>query len=149
MNLKEKLIHRYALSKQGATDMIKAFISVTISDLVLMIPVSLLYFLVKDYMEGKLSQRVGFYVAGVIITLILIGITTYIQYNNCLLSTYVESGVRRITLAEKLRKIPLSFFGKKDLSDLTSTIMSDCAMMETASSHFIPELVGAVYLQLL
>lgn len=44
MNLKEKLIHRYALSKQGATDMIKAFISVTISDLVLMIPVSLLYF---------------------------------------------------------------------------------------------------------
>lgn len=143
MNLKEKLIHRYALSKQGATDMIKAFISVTISDLVLMIPVSLLYFLVKDYMEGKLSQRVGFYVAGVIITLILIGITTYIQYNNCFLSTYVESGVRRITLAEKLRKIPLSFFDKKDLSDLTSTIMSDCAMMETASSHFIPELVGA------
>ena len=43
------------------------------------------------------------------------------------LSTYVESGVRRITLAEKLRKIPLSFFGKKDLSDLTSTIMADCA----------------------
>ena len=59
------------------------------------------------------------------------------------LSTYVESGVRRITLAEKLRKIPLSFFGKKDLSDLTSTIMADCAQMETASSHFIPELVGA------
>ena len=62
---------------------------------------------------------------------------------NLSVSTYVESGVRRITLAEKLRKIPLSFFGKKDLSDLTSTIMADCAQMETASSHFIPELVGA------
>ena len=51
--------------------------------------------------------------------------------------------MRSITLAEKLRKIPLSYFGKKDLSDLTSTIMADCARMETASSHFIPELVGA------
>jgi ATP-binding cassette subfamily B protein len=141
--MKEKLMHKYALSSQGAKDMIKAFISVTISDLILMIPVSLLYFLVKDYMEGNLAGRGGFYIAGVIITLVLIAVSTYIQYNATFLSTYVESGVRRITLAEKLRKIPLSFFGKKDLSDLTSTIMADCAQMETASSHFIPELVGA------
>ena len=142
-NMKEKLMHKYALSSQGAQDMIKAFISVTISDLILMIPVSLLYFLVKDYTEGNLAGRGGLYIAGVIITLALIAVSTYIQYNATFLSTYVESGVRRITLAEKLRKIPLSFFGKKDLSDLTSTIMADCAQMETASSHFIPELVGA------
>ena len=134
-NMKEKLMHKYALSSQGAKDMIKAFISVTISDLILMIPVSLLYFLVNDYMEGNLAGRGGLYIAGVIITLALIAVSTYIQYNATFLSTYVESGVRRITLAEKLRKIPLSFFGKKDLSD--------CAQMETASSHFIPELVGA------
>ena len=75
--------------------------------------------------------------------LILIGITTYIQYNATFLATYVESGVRRVSLAEQLRKIPLSFFGKKDLADLTSTIMSDCATMETTSSHWIPELIGA------
>ena len=142
-NMKEKLMHKYALSSQGAKDMIKAFISVTISDLILMIPVSLLYFLVNDYMEGNLAGRGGLYIAGVIITLALIAVSTYIQYNATFLSTYVESGVRRITLAEKLRKLPLSFFGKKDLSDLTSTIMADCAQMETASSHFIPELVGA------
>ena len=142
-NMKEKLMHKYALSSQGAKDMIKAFVSVTVSDLVLMIPVSLLYFLVKDYMGRNLAGRVGFYIAGAIITLALIAVSTYIQYNATFLSTYVESGVRRITLAEKLRKIPLSFFGKKDLSDLTSTIMADCAQMETASSHFIPELVGA------
>lgn len=142
-NMREKLMHKYALSSQGAKDMINAFISVTISDLILMIPVSLLYFLVNDYMEENLAGRGGFYIAGVIITLALIAVSTYIQYNATFLSTYVESGVRRITLAEKLRKIPLSFFGKKDLSDLTSTIMADCAQMETASSHFIPELVGA------
>ena len=143
LKIKEKLMHKYALSPQGASDMLKAFVSVTVSDLVLMIPVSLLYFIVKDYMEGTLQGKGGFYIAGIIVTLALIAITTYIQYNATFLSTYVESGVRRITLAEKLRKIPLSFFGKKDLSDLTSTIMADCAQMETASSHFIPELVGA------
>ena len=143
MNLKEKLMHKYALSEKGAADMIKAFISVTISNLVLMVPISMLYFLVKDYMDGTLAGKGMFYLIGCAISLLLIAVTTYIQYNATFLSTYVESGVRRITLAEKLRKIPLSFFGKKDLSDLTSTIMSDCAMMETASSHYIPELVGA------
>lgn len=136
----EKLMHKYALSKQGASDMIKAIISATISNIILMVPVALLYYLVRDYMAGNLGDKVLFYVAGCLITFVLIGISTYIQYNATFLSTYVESGVRRVTLAEKLRKIPLSFFGKKDLSDLTSTIMNDCAQMETASSHFIPEL---------
>lgn len=139
----EKLVHKYALSKQGAVDMIKAIISATISNIILMVPVALLYYLVRDYMAGNLGDKVLFYVARCLITFVLIGISTYIQYNATFLSTYVESGVRRVTLAEKLRKIPLSFFGKKDLSDLTSTIMNDCAQMETASSHFIPELFGA------
>lgn len=139
----EKLMHKYALSKQGASDMIKAIISATISNIILMVPVALLYYLVRDYMAGNLGDKVLFYVAGCLITFVLIGISTYIQYNATFLSTYVESGVRRVTLAEKLRKIPLSFFGQKDLSDLTSTIMNDCAQMETASSHFIPELFGA------
>ncbi|HAY04302.1 MAG TPA: ABC transporter ATP-binding protein [Lachnospiraceae bacterium] len=139
----EKLMHKYALSKQGASDMIKAIISATISNIILMVPVALLYYLVRDYMAGNLGDKVIFYVVGCLITFVLIGISTYIQYNATFLSTYVESGVRRVTLAEKLRKIPLSFFGKKDLSDLTSTIMNDCAQMETASSHFIPELFGA------
>lgn len=143
MKLREKLMHKYALSEKGTSDMIKAFVSVTISDLVLMVPISMLYFLVEDYMNGTLAGKGMFYLAGCLISMVLIAVTTYIQYNATFLSTYVESGVRRITLAEKLRKIPLSFFGKKDLSDLTSTIMADCAMMETASSHFIPELVGA------
>ena len=143
MKLKETLMHKCALSEQGAKDMIKAFVSVTVSNLVLMVPIALLYYMVKDYMEGNLAGKGIWYVAGILLTFALIAVTTYIQYNATFLATYIESGVRRITLAEKLRKIPLSFFGKKDLSDLTSTIMADCAQMETASSHFVPELVGA------
>lgn len=143
MTLKEKLQHRYALSEKGAQDMIRAFISVTISDIVLMLPVGMLYMLVKYYMADDLNGRGGFFAIGCIACLILIAVTTYIQYNATFLNTYIESGVRRTTLAEMLRKIPLSFFGKKDLSDLTSAIMADCATMETASSHWIPELIGA------
>ena len=143
MSFKEKLQHKYALSEQGAKDMIKAFVSATFSNIMLMLPVGMLYMLVKNYMENTLDGKGVLFIAGCVVCLLLIGITTYIQYNATFLSTYVESGVRRITLAEKLRKIPLSFFGKKDLSDLTSTIMADCATLETASSHWIPELIGA------
>ena len=123
--------------------MMKAFVSVTISNLVLMFPVWMLYFLVRDYLQGTMAGRGVFYIVGCILCLLLIALTTLVQYRATFLATYVESGVRRIALAEQLRKIPLSFFGKKDLSDLTSTIMADCATMETASSHFIPELVGS------
>ena len=143
MTLKEKLQHKYALSEQGAKDMLKGFVTVTISNIVLMLPVGMLYMLVKNYMDHTLEGKGIMFAVGCILCLLLIGITTYIQYNATFLSTYVESGVRRISLAEQLRKIPLSFFGKKDLSDLTSTIMADCATLETASSHWIPELVGA------
>lgn len=143
MTFKEKLQHKYALSEQGAKDMLRGFVTVTISNIILMLPVGMLYMLVKNYMNHTLEGNGIMFAAGCILCLLLIGITTYIQYNATFLSTYVESGVRRISLAEKLRKIPLSFFGKKDLSDLTSTIMADCATLETASSHWIPELVGA------
>lgn len=140
----EKLKHKYALSGKGAKAMMQAFVSVTISNLVLMFPVGLLYVLASYLLEGSLPKdKVTFFTVGVIAALVLIAVTTYIQYNATFLSTYVESGVRRRMLAEKLRKLPLSFFGKKDLSDLTNTIMADCALIETGSSHWIPELVGA------
>ncbi|NOV80762.1 ABC transporter ATP-binding protein [Clostridium saccharobutylicum] len=141
----EKLQHKYALSEKGAKDMIKAFIACTLSNIVLMMPVGLLYYLVEDLMHNNASENyVSFYVIGIAVCLVLIFITTYFQYNATFFVTYVESGVRRIALAEKLRKLPLSFFGKKDLSDLTSTIMEDCSTLETASSHWIPELIGSI-----
>ncbi len=105
----------------------------------------LLYYLVSDLMNGGVpGGKIPFYVAGCVVCIGLILLTTFFQYNATYFATYKESGIRRITLAEHLRKIPLSFFGKKDLADLTSTIMADCTFLEQSFSHFIPELAGSI-----
>ena len=119
--------------------MLRAFVAVTIANLVLMLPVGLLYCLASYLLKGDVPRaKITFFTVSIIVVLILIAASTVFQYMSTFYSTYVESGVRRCTLAEKLRKIPLSFFGKKDLADLTNTIMSDCALLETASSQWIP-----------
>ena len=144
MSIIEKMQHKYALSEQGAKDMIKAIGACTLANFAQMMPVGLLYFLTCDLFNRELPKsHIMIYVIGTIVCLLAVAGTEYLQYNATFFSTYVESGVRRRSLAEKLRKIPLSFFGKKDLADLTNTIMADCAMIETASSHWLPELVGA------
>ncbi|MCR5748172.1 MAG: ABC transporter ATP-binding protein/permease [Lachnospiraceae bacterium] len=141
----EKLQHKYALSRQGAIDMVKACISVTASNVILMMSAGVLYTLIKDMLNKDLhSDRIPFYAMSSFIILILVFITNYIQYNATFLTTYKESGVRRTAIAERLRKLPLSYFGKKNIADLTTNIMGDCAMIETASSHWIPELIGGV-----
>ena len=140
----ENLKHRYALSDKGAKQMVWAFFTVTLSNLVLMLPVALIYYLASYLLEGQLPDKAWRFAAACVVILLLIAFTTYLQYRATFYSTYVESGVRRRALAEKLRKLPLSFFSKKDLSDLTHTIMTGCATIETASSHWIPELIGAM-----
>lgn len=141
----DKLKHTFALSDSGAKGTIRACISCAVSNIVLMLPVVLLFNLIQDLLNGSIpSEKNTLYIIGIIVTLVLIAVTTYIQYNATFFATYVESGVRRLTLAEKLRKIPLSFFGKKDLSDLTTVIMADCATLETGLSHWVPEFVGSI-----
>lgn len=139
------LQRRFALSRQGAADLIKGCIACVVQDISFMLPVGLLYYFVIDIMNGKTDgNRMIFYAAGAALYLVLIFAATWFQYNATYLATYVESGVRRITLAEQLRKIPLSFFGKKDLADLTNSIMGDCATLETAFSHYVPALAGSL-----
>lgn len=146
----DRLKHTFALSDQGAKDMVKAFFACILHNLSLMVPVVLLYNLINDLLDGGIPDgKSALYIAGLAMALGLIMLTCYIQYNATFFATYVESGVRRVTLAEKLRKIPLSFFGKRDLSDLTTVLMADCASLESGLSHWVPELVGSVFSTLL
>ena len=141
----QKLQKTFALSRQGAVDLIKGCIACMFQNLSFLFPVGLLYFLVGDLLGGGIpAGKIWFYVLGCFVALALILLTTWFQYNCTYFATYIESGVRRITLAERLRQLPLSFFGKKDLADLTSTIMADCTFLEQSFSHFIPELFGSI-----
>lgn len=141
----ERLKHKYALSTQGAKDMIRACLCVAVTNIALMMPAGILYSLIKDLLDDDLTRdRIPFYVISSIVVIALIALTNFIQYNATFLTTYRESGVRRTAIAEKLRKLPLSYFGKKNIADLTTNIMGDCAQIETASSHWIPELIGAL-----
>ncbi|MBQ9196082.1 MAG: ABC transporter ATP-binding protein [Clostridia bacterium] len=142
--MKKYLMRRFALSEKGAKDMLKAIGAVTLSNISLMLPVWLLFAFTGDYLAGVAAERWGLYLLGAALCLAVILIPNYLQYNATFFATYEESGKRRVSLAEKLRKLPLSFFGKKDLADLTGTIMADSETLEHASSHQIPQFYGSL-----
>ncbi len=142
--MKKWLKRRFALSDQDAADTIRGSLATALQNIALMLPVALLYLLIKDLMEDTVQTHKTVYIIGSVICCILILLTTYLQYNGTFLATYVETGVRRIALAEKLRRIPLSFFGKKDLADLTASIMNDCTILEQSQSHFVSPLIGSM-----
>ena len=140
----EKLEKAFALSEKGAKDIVRGFIACAVHNLTLFIPVSILYFLVSDLFGNTLTGHGMLYMAACLVSIALIMLSYRGVYKATYFSTYVESGVRRVSLAERLRKIPLSYFGKKDLADITSTIMADAATLETGLSHWVPELIGSV-----
>lgn len=139
------IMKKYALSRQGAKDLVIATISCMVHNLTLMLPVSLLYLLVSDLYAGGVPQNhLWIYIVGMVAAVLLILFSYHWVYGATYYATYKESSVRRISLAEKLRKLPLSFFGKRDLSDLTTTIMADCTTLEQSFSHWIPEFFGSM-----
>ena len=141
----EKLMKKYALSKQGAKDFIKASLACTATDLCLMLPVGLLYFLVDDLIKGPIpTSHYYLYIFGIMGIIALLALSNYIQYNLTFFNTYKESGIRRISLAERLRQLPLSFFEKKNLTDLTNVILKDCKVLEHNFSHVMGQFVGAI-----
>ena len=141
----DKLMKRFALSEEGAKGLVRAIAACTAADLALMFPVGLLYLLVSNFLTG--SQTSGNYVVyalGIAAALALIWLSEFWKYNATYFSTYCESGACRIRLAEKLRQLPLSFFGKKDLADLTNTIMGDVQVTEQMFSHYVPQFYGSI-----
>ena len=148
------LEQKFALSEQGARDLSKAVVACVLSNIGLMLPTGLLFLLLRNLIYPLLGydgQPVGLGTLMLFSGIILVFnfIFAYLQYNATFLSSYTESANMRIRLAEKLRLLPLSFFGKRDLADLTTTIMTDCAKMERAFSHFIPQTIGAAISTLL
>ena len=109
------LMHKFALTEQGAKDFIKTLLMNVLSNIALMIPVWLLYILVDDLLgEGIPASHYYLFIFGSLGIIVALGLIYYIQYHCSYFLTYKESGKRRIALAERLRKLPLSFFSHKD-----------------------------------
>ena len=145
-----KLQHVFALSEQGAKDLVKAVIWCFVCNVSLMVPIGVVMAVMMhllDVMEHGGDPMDGFwiYTGSAAAVLVLLFVLHYFQYASLYLATYKESESRRISLAETLRRLPLSFFGNRDLSDLTSTMISDCSSLDQMFSHYIPQLFASIF----
>lgn len=144
------LMARLALSEQGARDLLKGVWWTTLLDIALMLPVVLTFLFLEDWLGPVLApgsdtaHGLAYYSAmGLAFMAVMYAIAVK-QYRSTYTSVYGESANRRIALAEKLRKLPLAFFGEKNLSDLTATIMDDCTDLEHTFSHSVPQLMASL-----
>ena len=144
------LMARLALSEQGARDLLKGVWWTTLLDIALMLPVVLTFLFLDDWLGPVLApgsdtaHGLAYYSAmGLAFMAVMYAIAVK-QYRSTYTSVYGESANRRIALAEKLRKLPLAFFGEKNLSDLTATIMDDCTDLEHTFSHSVPQLMASL-----
>jgi ATP-binding cassette subfamily B protein len=141
---------RFALSRKGAKDFVIGTLWTTIQNVSLMLPALYMFSFLDDYLSTVFGSSVKtgngywYYVLlGISFMLIMFMIAVF-QYRSTYTTVYEESANRRISLAEKLRKLPLAFFGEKNLSDLTATIMEDCTDLEHTFSHAVPQLFASV-----
>ncbi len=144
-----KLQHVFALSEKGARDFVKAVVWCFLCNVGLMLPVGVVMATLQYLLEtletgGDPAAKVLVYTAGAAAVLALLFLLHWFQYASLYLATYQESAARRIALAETLRKLPLNFFGTRDLSDLTSTMIADCSSLDQMFSHYIPQLFASI-----
>lgn len=144
-----KLEHTFALSHQGAKDFVKSIAWTVICNLSLMLPIVLVMAVIQYFLkvlpagQNPMESFWLYTVAGIIIVLVLF-VLHYFQYAAVYISVFKESTNRRIAFAEKLRKLPLPFFGNRDLSDLTATMITDFASLDQMFINYIPQLFAAV-----
>lgn len=146
----EVIKRRFALSTKGAKDFCKGVFFTTLLDIVLMLPAVFVFLFLEEYLRPVFQPSVSvthgilYYSILGIIFMIVMYIFAVLQYRSTYTTVYDESANRCISLAEKLRKLPLAFFGEKNLSDLTATIMDDCTDLEHTFSHAVPQLFASI-----
>ncbi len=145
-----KLQHIFALSEKGAGDFVKAVIWCFLCNISLMLPVGVVMAVIQHFLNAldtgsDPAGQILFYTGAALLVLAVLWVLHYFQYAALYLATYQESASRRVSLAETLRKLPLSFFGNRDLSDLTATMIADCSSLDQMFSHYIPQLFASIF----
>ena len=143
MSIKEK----YALTDEGVRNVKLGAAWTAAANIAVFAGVGIIYMLMDAFMahltDGAALPDPLPYLAGLAVFIIALFLAEYYAYYYQYGVIYKESGRQRINLAERLRKLPLSFFGRRDLADLTETLMTDVKTTEHAYSHVLPELYGA------
>ena len=137
----------FALTDQGMKDFMRGAGFCALANLMLMLPIVVLYFAASDFIRCLDDPAVGLpdmalYAVGIVVALVVMFVTQMWEYRATYTVVYQESARKRIAIAERLRLLPLSFFGKRDLADLTSVIMKDCSDQERLFSHTMPQIFG-------
>ena len=132
---------RFALTEKGASNLTKATMSSFFVYCINMVPVIILMIFAQEVLEN-IDKSNGFYALISVLTLIIMYILLSIEYDKLYSTNYQESADLRIGTAEYLSKLPLSYFSKHDISDLSQTIMADIEGIEHAMSHSIPKVGG-------
>lgn len=143
----EKFQRTYALTDQGVKNTKRGTFFTVITNLVVMAGTGILYLVMGNFMETLIGESA---VTNILVPILLIVaflllsfITHYLQYKATYGLVYGEVKTTRLHLAERLRKLPLGYFGKRDLADLTETLMGDVNRMEHVWSHVLGYLYGA------
>ena len=139
---------KFALTEQGARDFKRGVGAAALANVVLMAPIGVLFTVTGAFVSHLIDPsqplpELGAYLLAIVAVLAIMLLTQNLEYDSTYNVVYNESARKRIGLAEKLRQLPLSFFGQRDLSDLTSAVMKDCADHERMFSHVMPQLFGA------
>lgn len=132
---------RYCISEQGAKNLTKATWFCFLTYLINLAPMFILIALFNQLVLGNVSS-VREYVSVAVLTLVFMYILLSKEYTSLFNATYKESADLRKDIAENLANLPIAYFSKHDLSDLSQTIMSDVQEVEHAISHSIPKVVG-------
>ena len=143
----ENLRRKYALTEQGLKNTKKGALWTVIVNLTVMCGIGILYLLMTAFMDtlndGVPLPGAGMFISLTVIFVILSLVTHVQQYRTTYGLVYNEVRTTRLTLAERLRRLPLGYFGKRDLADLTETLMGDVNRMEHVWSHVLGYLYGS------
>ncbi len=144
------LSKKYGLNDKASKSLLKSIMTNVCVDLFFMIPIAVVLIFIKDTLNNYFSMNThtdvsyNKYYVYIFIGFIIMYIVARINYKQCFIKVFEESSILRINLANKLKKLPLSYFSQRDIADLSSTIMSDVSAFEKLFSHSIPQVYSGI-----
>jgi len=138
-----KLQKWFGVTESGAKGIVTASVWSMLADISFILPMFLTMFFLQGYFEGTLRPA-GFYIGIIAALALVMYVLVHINYNTLYTATFKECTELRVNIADRLKALPLAYFSKHDVSDLSQTVMTDVAAIEHALSHAIPQTIGLV-----